>query len=147
MNDSLTTGIIAAVSGGLVGALAAVATLWVTGAREKTALSLRFIQEFLGKTQERAAVIHILENPKLADGNDDRANDNLNKIIHLGNWYNVMGLCYFHGHLNRKLILDAGIRDDAHDLLTNVQKSFPSLISTEDEWIYIKRMCNMHRFG
>lgn len=138
---------ISALTGAVAGA--AVSAFWelsVTGLREKTALSLRFVQDYLDRQDELATVDGLFKNPASARGDDDIALSNYNRITSIGNWFDVMAMCYVKNHLNRRLILDAGIRDAAHRFSEKLSTGFPELIPSDEVWVNIRDMCNMHRY-
>ncbi|NKB38356.1 MAG: hypothetical protein GKR93_14535 [Gammaproteobacteria bacterium] len=139
--------ILSIILGGLAGAIvSAIYQSCTTESREQKALSIKLITDFLHMSDNWSNVLHLLDHPVLSTGTDESSKKNYNKIVQMGNWFDITAMLYWTNSLNRSLIIDAGIRDAMAQFVEKINSHYPELKPSESKWRNIRDVNNMHKY-
>jgi hypothetical protein len=107
--------IITLVSGGLMGALVTAA---VSASRQRTELAFKMAEQYFSRQAQIAEALGILQNPDNLQSVASR-----NKVVGIGDWYEILALYYRKGFLNARLLRKAGIVKEMRRFLDACKKA------------------------
>lgn len=126
----------AALAGAIVGGLV---TWRVTRQEEKRRRTLQFIEEYL-KNQPKRAQANFIFNEMISG---KKSPPWKNAIIEIGNWYEIVAMCYWEGVIDRNLATRSGIRAEIDQFYGQLKATFPDLA---EHWTHIRDVAGMHRY-
>ena len=139
----METAWISAAIGGVTGAM--IKAFWdltVTTAKDRTALSLKFVLENLEKQNDIAGVNAIFDDPTVAVGKDPSAAANRNRVRQVANRYEVIAMCYRRHFANRDLLDKTGIIAQANRFSAKLNDKLPELATSAERWPNLNSLKN-----
>ena len=119
-------------SGGLAGTII---TNYLSWRRQKTDLSFKVLEQYFARRSEMGEILGLLNEPEELQHPEKR-----NRVVSLGDWFEVVATLYGAKMINTRLLRKVGIDDEIKRFRSAAEKAGEPMQKALDAWCEMRKL-------